>query len=105
MFEQLLAKIAVALNNQNIPYTVIGGQAVLLYGEPRLTKAIDVTVGLETDRLAVLKAMIEGLNFHPLSDDEQFTRETMVFPCQDPNTGIRVDFIFSFSPAIKNGKK
>jgi predicted nucleotidyltransferase len=98
MFEQLLAKIAVALKNEGIPYMVIGGQAVLLYGEPRLTKDIDVTLGLEVERLPVVKAMIERLNFQPLSLDDQFTRETMVFPCADPNTGIRVDFIFSFSP-------
>ncbi len=43
MFEHLLAKIATALNKAEIPYMVIGGQAVLLYGEPRLTKGIDIT--------------------------------------------------------------
>ena len=31
-------------------------------------------------------------------DAETFTRETMVFPCEDSTTTIRVDFIFSFSP-------
>jgi len=36
MFKSLLAKLATALVNANIPYMVIGGQAVLLYGEPRL---------------------------------------------------------------------
>ncbi len=29
-----------------IPYMVIGEQAVLLYGEPHLTKDIDITVGI-----------------------------------------------------------
>jgi hypothetical protein len=33
---------------------VTGGQAVLLYGEPRLTKDIDVTLGVDTDHLARL---------------------------------------------------
>lgn len=42
MFEQLLAKIGVALHNEGIPYMVIGGQAVLPSGEPRLTKDIEV---------------------------------------------------------------
>ena len=77
---------------------VIGGQAVLLYGEPRLTRDIDVTLGVELDRWPEVKTLVEGLAFHPLPVDDQFTQETMVFPCQDPNTGIRVDFIFSFSP-------
>ncbi len=43
MFERLLTKIATALNKAEIPCMVIGGQAVLLYGEPRLTKGIDIT--------------------------------------------------------------
>jgi hypothetical protein len=43
MFQQLLETIALGLEKRGIPYMVIGGQAVLLYGEPRLTRDIDVT--------------------------------------------------------------
>ena len=43
MFQQLLETIALSLEKRGIPYMVIGGQAVLLYGEPRLTRDIDVT--------------------------------------------------------------
>jgi hypothetical protein len=46
MFQKLLKKIANELNTCNIPYMVIGGQAVLIYGEPRLTKDIDITLGI-----------------------------------------------------------
>jgi hypothetical protein len=45
MFETLLERIALALEQAAVPYMVIGGQAVLLHGEPRLTKDIDVTLG------------------------------------------------------------
>ena len=38
MFETLLARLAGALSAAGIPYMVIGGQAVLLYGAPRLTE-------------------------------------------------------------------
>lgn len=41
MFQNLLKKIARSLEKTSIPYMVIGGQAVLLYGEPRLTKDIN----------------------------------------------------------------
>ena len=41
MFEQLLEAIAQGLERLGIPYMLIGGQAVLLYGEPRLTRDID----------------------------------------------------------------
>jgi len=34
---------------------VIGGQAVLLYGEPRLTKDIDITLGKGIESLEKIK--------------------------------------------------
>lgn len=46
MFEQLLKKIAQALDKGGIPYMIIGGQAVLLYGEPRLTRDIDIILAI-----------------------------------------------------------
>ncbi len=43
MFLWVLERIATALDAHRIPYMVIGGQAVLRYGEPRQTKDIDIT--------------------------------------------------------------
>ena len=54
---------------------IIGGQAVLIYGEPRLTKDIDVTVALGPDRLDDLRAVVSELGLRPLVDPETFTRE------------------------------
>jgi len=41
---------------------------------------------------------VRDMRLTPLVDPATFTRETMVLPCSDPETGIRVDLIFSFSP-------
>ena len=98
MFKSLLAKLATALVNANIPYMVIGGQAVLLYGEPRLTKDIDVTVGVGLEEYQTILHLVEELLLDPLVETEEFTQKTMVLPCQDRKTGIRVDLIFSHSP-------
>ena len=98
MFEQLLEKIALALDKADIPYMIVGGQAVLLYGEPRLTRDIDITLGMTLEKLDVVVGLTKGIGLEPLVDPDTFTRKTMVLPCQDPNTDIRVDFIFSFSP-------
>ncbi len=97
MFEQLLEKISLALDKVAIPYMVIGGQAVLLYGEPRLTRDIDITLGTTLEKLDVVLGLIENIGLKSLAEPETFTRKTMVLPCQDPSTSIRVDFIFSFS--------
>ena len=54
MFEKLLKRLAVALDHVGLPYMVFGGQAVLLYGEPRLTRDIDITLGVDTSRADLL---------------------------------------------------
>ena len=51
MFQKLLKKVSRALKKASVPYMVIGGQAVLVYGEPRLTRDIDITVGIGIDGL------------------------------------------------------
>ena len=97
MFQKLLKKIANELSAHNIPYMVIGGQAVLLYGEPRLTKDIDITLGIGIEGLKEVNSIIiQKLNLKALVD-ENFVQNTMVLLAMDEKTGIRVDFIFSFS--------
>jgi len=41
MIEKFIKRTAQCLDRQKIPYMIIGGQAVLLYGRPRLTRDID----------------------------------------------------------------
>lgn len=98
MFAQLLERLARALDEARLPYMIIGGQAVLLYGEPRLTRDIDITLGVDMDRQADIVAVATTLSLTPLVAPESFTKQTMVLPCLDQATGIRIDFIFSFTP-------
>lgn len=110
MFEEILSRIGASLGRNKIPYMIIGGQAVLLYGEPRLTRDIDVTLGVNTDHLHGLLTVVQDLFLKPLPNDiESFVKQTMVLPTLDQATGIRVDFIFSFTPyeteAIKRARK
>lgn len=96
--EKLIVKIAKILDKNNIPYMIIGGQAVQIYGEPRLTKDIDITIGLNVDSYKLLIDVIEKIALIPLIKDiENFIKETYVLPTYDKKTDFRVDFIFSFS--------
>jgi predicted nucleotidyltransferase len=98
MFQQLLERIAAGLDARGLPYMVIGGQAVLLYGEPRLTRDIDITLGVGPERWRELLEMSQALGWQVLVETpEEFVRQTMVLPCLDPSSGIRIDFIFSLS--------
>ncbi len=98
MFEELLKRLAVALNDAGLPYMVFGGQAVLLYGEPRLTRDIDVSLGVDTAHAASLLQMIDEMGLRVLVGDvEQFLSQTFVLPVLDPESNIRVDFVFSLT--------
>ena len=99
MFEKLLKELAEALQRAGVPYMVFGGQAVLLYGEPRLTRDIDISLGIDPNHPAPVLAMIAELGLRSLVDDvEEFLRQTFVLPVLHAESGIRIDFVFSFSP-------
>jgi predicted nucleotidyltransferase len=98
VFERLLKKVALQLNKSSIPYMVIGGQAVLLYGEPRLTRDIDITLGIGVDGLDRVKKIIPIIGLKSLVQKErEFVKRNRVLPTIEKKSGIRVDFIFSFS--------
>jgi predicted nucleotidyltransferase len=99
MFERLLERLAQALESRSIAYMVIGGQAVLLYAEPRLTRDVDVALGLSVTRLPTLLEVIRALGLRVrVQNAEDFVRQTMVLPCEEAASSIRVDFIFSNTP-------
>lgn len=78
---------------------LIGGQAVLLHGRPRLTEDIDVTLGVDPSRLPDVRAVCDVLRLDPLPQDvEQFVRQTFVLPARHRDTALRVDFVFSSTP-------
>jgi hypothetical protein len=96
VFEALLVLLARELERAGIPYMVIGGQAVQLYGEPRMTRDIDVTLGLGSEGLDRVVEVCDRCGLKPLpAAPADFVRETMVLPALDEQTGIRVDFVFS----------
>lgn len=98
MIEKLIAKIVQCLDEEKIPYMIIGGQAVLLYGTPRLTRDIDIILGVDTDKFSLVKEICNKLELKLLSENpEDFAKDTNVLPAEDPDSRIRVDFIFSFT--------
>jgi len=98
-FAGLLASLARELESRKLPFMIIGGHAVILHGQPRLTEDIDVTLGVDADALGELLLACEALGLSPLPDDvEPFVKSTFVLPAEHTDTGVRVDFIFSTTP-------
>jgi predicted nucleotidyltransferase len=95
----LIKNIARQLDGSRIPYMIIGGQAVLLYGRARLTRDIDITLGVNTDQFARVEQMCKKIGLKLLPEDpNDFTAKTNVLPAEELQSKIRVDFIFSFTP-------
>lgn len=99
MFDRILERIARELDHRKIPYMLIGGQAALLYGEPRLTRDIEVTLRVAPDRHGELLEVAQACGWQVLVNSPAlFVERTMVLPCLEPASGIRIDFIFSLTP-------
>jgi len=102
MIEKLIKKTALHLDKERIPYMIIGGQAVLLYGTPRLTRDIDITLGIDTDKFLLVEKLCNNLGLKILSKNpEDFVKETKVLPTEEKKLKIRIDFIFSFTSYAK----
>jgi predicted nucleotidyltransferase len=98
-FQELIAMVARELAARDLPFMVIGGQAVLVHGRPRLTQDIDITLGVGPDALDEVLAIARAAGLDPVPEDPaSFVRRTFVLPAVQPSTGIRVDFIFSTTP-------
>jgi len=69
MFDQIIVRVCASLDQAGLPYMIIGGQAVLLYGEPRLTRDIDITLGADIDRLQTLLTVVRKLSLKILPED------------------------------------
>jgi predicted nucleotidyltransferase len=98
MLARLLEQIALVLDEHQIPYMVIGGQAVLVYGEPRLTQDVDVTLGAGPEILGEIVDIARAQNWRILVEEPgDFVSRTLVLPCLDLETQLRIDLIFSHS--------
>jgi predicted nucleotidyltransferase len=95
--EAALASLARILDASGVPYMVIGGHANALWGEPRATLDIDVTIWLPE---AAVPALVADLapEFRPrVADPETFVCETRVLPVATGD-GLAVDLIFGLLP-------
>ena len=81
------------LKKRGIPYMIIGGIANLVWGEPRTTLDIDITVSIPQKEV---KSFIDEVDkkFRILvHDPEEFVKKTHVLPIETDS--IRIDVIFA----------
>lgn len=87
--ERELRRIAEILQRRGLPYMVIGGIAAQLWGEPRFTKDIDLTVDVRADVDELLR-IAEEIGVARPRDPKDFVERTRVLPLVSAD-GVGVD--------------
>ncbi|RME70978.1 MAG: hypothetical protein D6776_10925 [Planctomycetota bacterium] len=95
---ELLADLRAVLARRRLRWFVFGAQAVVVWGRPRLTEDVDVTVELRFSEIPELLGDMGAAGFASRVDDPQaFARETFVLPFVHTATGLALDFVIAGS--------
>ena len=95
--EEGVVQVTALLEAARVPYMVIGGLANIVWGEPRATLDIDITVWVDDAQIQPLVDRIRS-QLHVLVDSPAaFIAETRVLPAET-SSGVRVDLLFGMLP-------
>jgi len=94
--DEALIRLASWLDRMQTPYMVIGGFAVTIWGEPRFTRDLDVTISVGPEEFLAMIGRITA-EFTPLvTDPAKFATDTRVLPILLDS--VPVDIIFAALP-------
>ncbi|MCX7735561.1 MAG: hypothetical protein N2319_02505 [Candidatus Kapabacteria bacterium] len=79
MLRELFKKLATALKKHKIPYIIIGGQAALIYEEPRFTNDIDVTLGIGIEKINEILNLCKEISLRILIENPEGSFQRLWF--------------------------
>ena len=86
------------LGGRRIPAAVIGGLAVSLRGQPRMTVNVDLAVLADVEQTLALVHDLEATRFLPLfAGVEEVVGRSFILPLRHRSTGVRVDLALGMS--------
>ncbi|MGI9861134.1 nucleotidyltransferase [Moorella naiadis] len=95
--ERGLKQVTSFLQRERIPYMFIGGIANLIWGEPRLTQDLDVTILCQEAKIPeLITKLMNDFSILP-TDPLAFIQQTGVLPMV-AREGVRIDLIFARLP-------
>ena len=94
--ETALAGVARLLDGLRIPYMVIGGFAVTVWGQPRFTADLDMTIQCSVPEQTLIERLLRSLT-SLVADPVRFVQERRVLPART-SEGIAVDIVFAGLP-------
>jgi len=78
-------------------WCLFGAQAVTLYGVPRLSADVDVTLSLASDAPQAFAMAMRAAGFEPRVTDPEFIRRTRVMPFVHERSGMPLDVVLAAS--------
>jgi hypothetical protein len=95
--EQALSDVTHHLEAADLPYMVIGGLANAVWGVPRATLDVDITVWVAEEAIDSVTARLGAVFRSSVERPADFVRTHRVLPLLHPN-GVRIDLIFALLP-------
>jgi len=95
--ELVLVDLAQRLDGAGVAYMVIGGLANAVWGSPRSTIDIDLTVVLDHGQVNSLLESLGPAYRSRTADPERFVTRTRVLPLRH-SSGVQIDLIFALLP-------
>lgn len=93
---ELLAALANAFSELRAQWYLFGAQAAMVWGRPRLTADIDVTVRLEPEDPERLVRTLQARGFSlRVGDADDFIHRTRVFPFLHVASGMPLDIVLA----------
>lgn len=92
---ELLADLAVALQTVGASWYVFGAQAALIWGRPRLTTDVDVTVRLDIGTQELVHALTQKGFALRGEATEAFIRQTRVLPLEHLASALALDVVIA----------
>jgi hypothetical protein len=86
------------LETEGVAYALIGGLAVSLRGQPRLTADVDMVILADVQRSLALVRGLEATSFKPLFDDvAEVVERAYILPLRHRSTNVKVDLALGVS--------
>ncbi|MBC7855244.1 MAG: hypothetical protein IAF94_17580 [Pirellulaceae bacterium] len=96
--QQTLFDAVSLLDAERIPYALVGGLAVSLRGQPRMTADVDMVMLADVPRSLALVQGLEGTSFRPLFDGvAEVVQKAFILPLQHRATHVRLDLALGLS--------
>jgi len=90
--EKLIGAIAAAFKDGGIEYVIVGSNASMIWGEPRMTSDVDIIAQISPEKIDTLAATLKKPRF--VLDDvaaKEIVRTGQTFNIIDMETGLKVD--------------